>query len=150
MKGFIKYLIAAIGVIALSVLFYFNTLKLKPAGYLLPRILIVIIILLSIAMLIEAYRTEKKKARDEGKSNEVSEINYTRAVVFALMIFGYIVTIKPLGYFIMTPIFVIIAYLYLKATKVRNILLIALGFTAFVYLLFVVFLKLPIPLGPMS
>jgi hypothetical protein len=101
-------------------------------------------------MLIEAYRAEKKKVKDEGKSNEVSEINHTRAVVFALLIFGYIVTIKPLGYFIVTPFFVIISYLYLKATKIRNILLIALGFTAFVYLLFVVFLKLPIPLGPMS
>lgn len=150
MKGFIKYLIAAVSVIVLSVVFYINTFKLKPAGYLLPRILIVIIILLSIAMLIEAYRAEKKKVKDEGKSNGVSEINHTRAVVFALLIFGYIVTIKPLGYFIVTPFFVIISYLYLKATKIRNILLIALGFTAFVYLLFIVFLKLPIPLGPMS
>ncbi len=151
MKGVIKYFIAALVAIALAVVFYFNTLKLQPAGYMLPRILIVVIILLSVAMMIEAYRADKKKSQvDVDKSNEASEIDYKRVAVFVLLIAGYIFTIKPLGYFIVTPFYVILSYLYLKATKLRNIILIAFGFTAFVYLLFVIFLKLPIPLGPMS
>lgn len=149
MKGLTKHIIAALAAIVLAVVFYFNTFKLQPAGYMLPRILIAIIILLSIAMVIEAYRSEKKYA-NEGKSDEVSEVNYRRAAVFALLIAAYVFTIKPLGYFVVTPFYVIVTYLYLKATKVRNAVLIAIGFTAFVYLLFVVFLKLPIPLGPMS
>ena len=66
------------------------------------------------------------------------------------MIFAYILAIDPLGYFLVTPAFLIGALSYLRAIKMRYILIITFIFTIFVYLLFVKFLHLPIPLGLMS
>lgn len=154
MKGLTKFIIAAVVAIVFSIVFYLNTFKLTRAGYLMPRILIVIIILLSVAMVVEAYFKEKRELKVSAESSEENEdtakTNYVRVIVFTLLIALYIYSIKPIGYFIATPIYVIAAYLYLKATSFKYILLVSLGFTAFVYVLFVVFLKLPIPLGPMS
>jgi hypothetical protein len=77
-------------------------------------------------------------------------IDKTKAFVFVAMICGYIVGINWLGYFVATPAFIIGALRYLKAMTWKGTLLLAVGFTLFVYLLFVSFLNLPIPLGPME
>jgi putative tricarboxylic transport membrane protein len=157
MREFSKYIVASVAAMIFALIFYFNSLSLTPAGYQLPRIIITVIILLSIAMFIESYRNYKKpvilnKSEEENNSGEEepSKINYKRTIIFILMISVYVLSIKPLGYFVITPIYVIAAYLYLKAARLRTILAISIGFTAFVYILFVVLLKLPIPIGPMS
>ncbi len=63
------------------------------------------------------------------------------------LIFAYVLTIIPLGYFIATPAFLIGSLLFLRSTKPHWILAIAVGFTGFVYLLFVLFLHMPVPMG---
>lgn len=157
MREFSKYIVASLAAIIFALIFFFNSLSLTPEGYYLPRIIIAIIILLSIAMFIESYKNYKKPVainksdvENDSEEEEPSKINYKRAFIFALLIAVYVFSIKPLGYFIITPIYVIATYLYLKATRLTTIIAISLGFTAFVYLLFVVLLKLPIPIGPMS
>ena len=145
MNNFVKTTIGAGLGIGLAVLFYFHSTSLPPFSKRLPTILIVVVILLSIGMIIEAYMKNKKNG-----SEETSEVNVKRAFVFTLFIAIYIFTIKPIGYFIVTPLYVISTYVYLKSTSRRNMVLIALGFTVFVYALFVMFLKLPIPIGPIS
>lgn len=158
MKNYIKLSIAAGLAIILALVFYFKTLKLPDTAAFLPRILIALIILLSIGMVLESYYKDKKKVQnkrrmderaeeDEEKEIEEGTINYKRASIFVLMIATYIFTMKYIGYFIMTPVFILSAYIFIKATNVKNMLMITAGFTVFVYLLFVVFLKLPIPMG---
>lgn len=145
-----KYIIAAILSIGFGIFFYVNTFDLPKAGYQLPRILVGVIILLAILMVGESY-LQKKKANTTEKEATESEatmpIDYKRVVIFGVMIAAYIMTIQKLGYFIVTPLFVILTFLYLKSTNIRNMLLISMGFTVFVYLLFVKFLHLPVPMG---
>lgn len=157
MKNYIKLSIAAGLAIILALVFYFKTLKLPDTAAFLPRILIALIILLSIGMVLESYYKDKKKVQNKRRMDERAEedeeeteegtINYKRATIFVLMIATYIFTMKSVGYFIMTPVFILSAYIFVKATSVKNMLMITAGFTVFVYLLFVVFLKLPIPMG---
>ena len=158
MKNYIKLTIAGGLSILFALIFYYKTINMtKDAAYL-PRILIFLIIALSFGMVFEAYRREKKQIKlkrriderseeDEESDEETGEINIKRAFIFTLMIATYIFLLKPVGYFIITPIYIVSVYMFLKATKVRNMLLIALGFTAFVYVVFVAFLKIPIPMG---
>lgn len=154
LKDFIKYIIAAALAIGFAGIFYFNSLKLPPVAKKLPTILMAIIVLLAVGMAIEAFYKCKKEEASITEADTIEkaspDINYLRVFIFTLMIAVYIFTIKPLGYFIVTPIFIAAAYLYLKSTSKANIILISLGFTVFVYLVFIKFLKLPIPLGPMS
>lgn len=117
-------------------------------SYQLPRILIGIIILLSIVMYLEAYFKAKKEAAKglvhEDENNE--KLHYDRIIVFILAIAAYIFSIKIFGYFIVTPIFIVGIFMYLKALRLRTALIIAAFFTVFVYLLFIRFLHLPIPI----
>jgi putative tricarboxylic transport membrane protein len=155
----ISHSIASFLAILLAVVFYVNSLKLPPAAYQSPRLLCGIIIFLSFLMFYgailekRALRKEKKIAEVESKNSEekeeTSSIDYKRALIFGSLIALYIFLIKPVGYFIVTPLFILIAYQFLQSTSFTNTLLIALSFTAFVYLLFVYFLKVPIPLGPL-
>lgn len=163
MKRLMLRIIFAILAIAMAIVFYVHTLHLPKAAYQLPRILIVIVILLSIAMVIEGVMTYKKqRSRQTPKPGRPQEqlpptspeaglqINLVRVVVFTILIAGYVLTIERLGYFIITPIYIIVTYAYLRATNWLNMILIAVGFTVFVYVLFVLFLHLPVPMGLMS
>lgn len=156
MKNHIKLLIAAILSISFSALFFFNSFKIPKVAVKLPRILMSLIVVLSIGIVLEGYikknnklksKNPKKQKNEKDEEVELGKINYMQVIIFTAMIAIYIMTMKPIGYFIMTPIYFIANYLFLKATNVRNIVLISAGFTAFVYFVFVVFLKLPIPMG---
>ncbi|MDZ4164491.1 MAG: tripartite tricarboxylate transporter TctB family protein [Smithellaceae bacterium] len=151
MNDLVKYGIASILATILAAVFYYYTLSLAEAAYQLPRILIAVIVLLAIGMFLEAYlKYRRERAGKETREVPEEGINYKRAAVFALLIFAYILAINPLGYFVTTPVFIIGALYYLKAARMRTILIITVCFTVFVYLLFVKFLHLPIPLGHMS
>ena len=80
----------------------------------------------------------------------VQNIAVKRVFLFAVFIALYIFLIDTIGYFIVTPIFVIVAFIYLKAAKLKTVIFIAVGFTAFIYALFVMFLKIPVPMGLLS
>jgi hypothetical protein len=153
MKKHIKLIMAGILAIGFSLIFYFNSFELPKEAIKLPRILIGLIILLSLGIMIEGYAKERKNTenrnleKDEDKDGKLGPIDYKRAVIFAIMVAAYIFLLEPVGYFIITPLYIISTYLFLKATKFRNMVIISVGFTAFVYFVFVVFLKLPIPMG---
>ena len=151
MNDLVKYGIASILACILAAVFYYQTLSLPKDSYQLPRILIAVIVLLAIGMFLEAYRKYRREAKGREKKAEADKgLNYKRATLFTLMVFAYILAINPLGYFLVTPVFLIGVLSYLKAIRMRYILMITIFFTVFVYLLFVEFLHLPIPLGPMS
>lgn len=148
MSDFLKYIAAALLAILLSIIFYIKTFSLPPEGYQFPRLLIAVVILLSIAMVVEAYFKFMKNTKKNIKTQK--NVNSAKVFIFGLLIGIYVFTIKPVGYFVVTPLYLSIVYLYLKSTSIRNIVLISLGFTFFVYLLFVKFLHLPIPMGLFS
>lgn len=129
--------------IGFAALFYVKSLALSDTAARLPKLMIGVIIILALLMIIEGYFKGKKNP----ESKDVTKPNYSRTFVFTIMIALYIFSIKPLGYFVVTPIYILGTYIYLKSTTIRNNITISLGFTIFIYLLFVKFLKLPIPLG---
>ena len=92
-------------------------------------------------------RIDERSEEDEDPNENKIPIDYKKTFLFGLMIAIYIFTMKPIGYFIMTPLFIIISYRFLKSTSWRNTILVSAGFTVFVYFVFVLFLKLPVPMG---
>jgi hypothetical protein len=103
-------------------------------------------------MAAQAYRARisEKREQDEGNLPPEQKIHVLRAVCFVIMIGVYIYLVPTVGFFIMTPLYIFLAYMYLKAVKPVFALLISVLFTGFIYALFVSFLKLPVPLGFME
>lgn len=158
MGKLIPYILFA-GVIGLvAAIFYVDTLDMTKAAYQLPRLLIVLVAVLLCLMIVERFFLIRKAAPlAEKKPDELlnvdpvetdsEEVSLVRIFVFVALLVTYVLTIKPLGYFIATPLFLIGIMLYLRATRLPWIIFISLGFTGFVYLLFVLFLNLPVPMG---
>jgi len=105
------------------------------------------VLLLSVLMIVEQFLLMRKTPSAENGNDIPVEISPIRIGVFVSLILAYVLTIVPLGYFIATPVFLIGSFLFLRSTKMHWILAIAVGFTAFVYLLFVLFLHMPVPMG---
>ena len=146
MKDFISDIGAAAVVVLGSLVFYQQTLDMPRTASELPRLLVFLIVGLCILMIISGFRsyTIKRVEKDE---SVLSSPNYKRVFIFGIFIALYISLIESIGYFIVTPVFIIASLYYLKATRFANMVLIAGFFTAFIYFMFVWFLKLPVPMG---
>lgn len=157
MKKTTQIAAATLCILIFVFVFYLQTFKMSPTSYQLPRILMLIIVFLAIAMFFETFQKEKKLQRalaatsespEEGIQTEpepVVVLHYKRIAVFIISIGAYIFSIKQLGYFIVTPIYIVGTFMYLKSVRLRTALIIAVIFTGFVYVLFIRFLHLPIP-----
>lgn len=145
--------------ILLAAAFYFNSGSIPGSARTLPLILCGIVVLLSVILMLQALREAKQETRQKNQSPQEeaqekqkeepveSKTNYKRVILFTVLLIFYITLIEPVGYFIVTPIFLFACLYGLKVGKIGKILLISVGFTVFVYLLFVLLLRLPIPMG---
>ena len=161
MRKLIPYVLFA-GVISfVAIIFYVDTLDMAKAAYQLPRLLIFSVLALLGLMIVERFVLLRKPAPLEESEQDTTltaktgedhadEVSLNRITVFIVLLIAYVLTIRPLGYFIATPLYLIGIMSYLRATKLSRIILVAFGFTGFVYLLFVLFLNLPVPMGIMA
>jgi hypothetical protein len=60
------------------------------------------------------------------------------------------VLLEPLGYFIVTPLFLLGTLLYLRACRLWVAAVIAALAPVFVYFIFIMLLDLPVPMGIME
>lgn len=140
---------------AVAGIFYFDTLDMVKAANELPRLLILLVFALSAGMVIESYKKNRKETAETkttaGKvSGGVDKAGFLRLSLFVVLIAAYVFLLQPLGYFIVTPLFIVGAFLLLQATTLVAGILTGIGFSVFVYLLFVLFLHLPVPMGLLS
>ncbi|MFC4354276.1 tripartite tricarboxylate transporter TctB family protein [Chryseomicrobium palamuruense] len=159
----LKHTIATSLVLILCIVFFMQTINYPTTAARLPQILLVIIAALAIIMLMNAIRASKNEndkfskeinipdseiQMNSSTNNKVQEIvNVKRVVIFGLLIAGYILLMEIIGYFIITPLFVFISLMYLRATTLIWAIILSIGFTAFIYGIFSMFLNVPVPLG---
>jgi uncharacterized membrane protein len=144
-----KHYLFSFFTLGLSAFFFYQSGTLPGGAALLPKLIAGLVALFSAMMIAQAYRSggaEKSGGRDETSPM----INVKRAACFTAMIAVYIYLIPIVGFFVMTPVYITLSYMYLKAANFAAALLISAGFSAFIYALFVWFLKLPVPLGIME
>lgn len=142
---------------AVAGIFFIDTLDMVKAANELPRLLMFLVAALSAGMVIESYKKNKKEALDAANSGTASQgkpafdkSGFIRLSLFVALIAAYVFLLQPIGYFIVTPLFIVAAFLLLQATKLFVAVITGLGFSVFVYFLFVVFLHLPVPMGILS
>jgi hypothetical protein len=141
-----KEILFAAGAVALSLLFILQSSKLPDSAALMPRMLAVLIMLLSVIMVLQGFAARRRMAV-AGRREEIPPVNVLLVSLFLIFIVAYVTLIEVLGYFIATPLFIVGTYLFLRAMKLRNAILVAAGFCVLVYGVFVTVLHLPVPLG---
>ncbi|SBW08479.1 conserved membrane hypothetical protein [uncultured delta proteobacterium] len=137
----------AVACVALALLFLFNTGELIPSAALFPRILIGVVIFLSCLMVYQAYRARQAERHADVSDTGRPPFQGKRIAVYFGLCVGYVGSVELLGYFFSTPLFIVLTYAYLRSVRLKTSLAIAVGFSAFIYLLFVRMLHLPVPLG---
>lgn len=142
---FKHYLFSAFAMM-LAIFFFVEANDMPRQAALFPKLISGLVAVFSVLMAVNAYRDAKRAPVEEANYGE-GRVNVPRVVVFVGLVAAYIYLIPRVGYFIMTPLFILGTYIYLKAISPIKALVISLGFTAFIYGLFVSFLKLPIPMG---
>jgi putative tricarboxylic transport membrane protein len=144
----LKHSLFAAFTVTIGAYFYFKGSTMPSSAALFPQIVAGLIFLLSGAMVLQSVRDVKNGTGEPaGDTSARQKVHVPRVILFTLSIAVYIYLIPRIGYFIATPLFMVVSYLYLKAAGFVRAILISLGFSVFIYFLFVWFLKLPIPMG---
>ena len=161
------YILVALAAWALSGLFYTTSMSMPPAANHMPQILAVVVSVLAVMMAVDVFlfkrRSQKAEAADAVDPMDAAAditapyiggffdgMNVLRTGVFMAMIILYIWLLESVGYFIMTPLFLIGALSLLRGTRPWIILVISIVAPMIVYLIFVTFLDLPMPMGFMK
>lgn len=155
------YILVAAASCALATLFFVSSLTMQPAAYQMPRILVVLLFGLAAAMLIEVYIQRRRyKPGDPLTPEEEAAapllvpffqgVRIPRVVVFLGGAVLYVALLEPLGYFIVTPLFLVGTLLYLGACRLWTAVAIAAVAPIGVYFVFVWLLDLPVPMGIME
>lgn len=150
MSTLMRHTIASGLILVTATIFFLESLKLPDTAARLPQIVIVLIAILAIIMFIQTFIEQKKKAAKNEENEESEKINVKRVFLFGLSIALYIYFLDIIGYFILTPVYSFVVFMYLKATNVILALILSIGFTAFIYGVFNMFLNIPIPMGILS
>ncbi len=141
MSAFRKDILFALAIIAFLVLFWQQTNAMSAAAANYPRLLMGFIGFLTLIMLIQSF------LQRHIKEEKPAPVLFARIGIFVALLVAYVLSMNTVGYFFATPIFVVIGCALLRAVSLRVSVCIGVGFSVFIYILFVKFLHLPVPLG---
>ncbi|KZC98807.1 tripartite tricarboxylate transporter TctB family protein [Oceanibaculum pacificum] len=140
-----------LSLLAIGVALYFG---ITAAGYPLsaarmPELLAIVTGGLAALMLLQAVRQKLAGGRTaEESSLDIDRATLRRALAYSALIILYAVALAPLGFFVATPAFMLISLFTFRAISPLASVLVTAIICGLVYGLFVVFLRLPVPLFP--
>ncbi len=111
-----------------------------------PGILIVTLVLLSMILIIDALVRRKKRNRPSGTISSILGPNLKSPGILILIVSIYLFSLNSLGFLIATPAFVLFTMITTGASLKSGILM-GIGLTGLVYVVFALALKVPLPVG---
>lgn len=141
MKNIDRYI--AIGFIIIGAIFFSQTFELPENSRAYPRILIGIMVLLAVLLLIKTFfKTSTSKTWKE----LFGHIQWPRFGFAFLASFAYLFLINIMGFFTATVVYLLGSIFFLKGSRLTMFIAIPV-FTLALFLIFRVFLKVPLPTG---
>src|SRR5699024_4404694 len=121
-------------------IFFINTFKLPEDTQVYPRFMLGIMTTLAILLIIKSFI----KSEDQSWKDLFGHIQWKRFLYVFIFSLLYLVLINKVGFFITTVGYLLIMMIFLKGS--RSLILISIpSFTLLLYLIFRVFLKVPLP-----
>lgn len=114
-----------------------NPVDIGPAAF--PQLLCIAVAIFSLGEIINALRRSKP-------ANTNLELGNLRKMLYCVFVIAAYIFFLPIaGYFIITPIFVFLIMFILNNRNWKQMILVSIGFTLFVYILFVQVLTVRLP-----
>jgi len=137
----IKDQIVSIIIFILSITGYLMARNFPAGPDIFPKSICIGMIVLSFfLMLFSTMGLSKEKKEDKKKY-------YFQVLLVVIISLMYYFLIEPVGYFIITPVYLAAVSYALKYRKIKIIIFYPIIVTAFLFLTFRVFLKVPLPMG---
>lgn len=155
-----KDLILGVFMLALSgfYLFFAQQIKTKPkltpsyaSDRIMPTILGILLALLSVALIVQGLK--KMKQPDDGQGKKTDRADTIAVILTFAVIIGYIILLPYLGFCLSTIIYLFLQMIILAPPDKRNYLLfaiVAVVFTALVFVAFRMGLQQLLPRGPIE
>lgn len=131
--------ITSIVLFILSIVGYFIARNYPEGASTFPKVIFIVAIILSCALFISSFLLDYKI--------EKKNIKFSRIFYVVILSIIYFILIPLVGYFIVTPIYIFLVVFMLKYKKVSVLIFYPSCFTLFLYLVFKVCLKVPLPMG---
>lgn len=110
-----------------------------------PALLLKLIMVLCVFVIIEAVMKRKK---DNFIFTKIGKDKITKVIIMAILIILYGILIKPLGFILATTIFYLVVSKFMKSNNIIFNIVCIIIFDIMIYLIFVMFLKVPLPILP--
>lgn len=109
-----------------------------------PKLFSIVLIVFSVALIIETII----KAKNSKEKEKVTNLRENKFVIYiAVLMFIYLLLMRPIGFLILTPFFIGFILWILKYRKVKKIILLSTTFTIAILLVFQFMLNVPLPQG---
>lgn len=142
MKSKKKNLVLGLLLILICLIFYLMIFQLRSDVRLYPLFTTTILLAFSIGLLVQNHFSKVEEEEEEDKE----EVDI-KQLLFVIVTSGvYVALMNIVGYVVSTLVYLLVMLFGLKLEK-KKAILIGVGFTIFIYLLFKVALKVPLPKG---
>ena len=135
--------IIAIFLIIIVIFLYVSSLSGTNEAMLLPRLLLILIMILSVLLLISGGEKVKQKNSQNEKTSE--KILLPRLILTIVITIIYILFLKILGFYLSTFAYLLFIFISTGFKQKWLAVSITLGFMGFLYLIFSLWLKVPLP-----
>jgi hypothetical protein len=109
-----------------------------------PKIVLICLILFS-AYLTISNVNKWRKSKDERVSED--DTSWEKALIAGVIILGYIILLKPIGFLVLTPFFIITLMLLIKRERKKAIPVTVIVIMVLIYMIFGKLLYVPLPKG---
>lgn len=140
MEKYDRYL--SIFMLFIAGIYYYFIIQLPPKAGSYPRFVLGLLLLFTIILGVKSFISKKH----DDKKNLFQGILPKQFLFIVITCLIYTAVLNIFGFFISTFIYLIVVMMGLKI-KIKNACLVSCSFCAIIYLVFVIFLKVPVPSG---
>lgn len=144
-KWFNSDTISGLIIVSIALFFLSLTIKMPVGAARFPKLVLSILGTLGFFLTLSGLRSSVIN-KDNSKET-VSIYSFRNPMIAISLIIFYVVLLTILGFYISTVIYIVLFMLFFQEKRIKNIVLTAIAINVFVYLLFVVQLKVQLPQG---
>lgn len=136
-----KNQITAIIVFLLSIAGYYEAMSYPAKSAVFPKFIFIFALISAVVLFI----TSTLGLIKEENESKIEKPKKVFLVIFITVL--YFILIRPVGYFIVTPIYLFLTSYFLNLKNIKALILYPIGFTIFLYIGFRILLSVPLPMG---
>ena len=144
MRKYDKFL--TIGLFILEAFYFLLIKQLPPKAARYPYFVLVLMVFLTLLLAINTFIIKPKNSEEDKEEDQFKGNLYGQFFLIMALSAVYVILIDIIGFFVTTAIYLFVTMVTLKS-NIKWSIVVSILFPVFLYLIFVSFLKVPVPKG---